>query len=107
MEGQYTKAEKTEYTAGGWLVDYRFRGRYADDLTVITPAGPCAPTPRYFIVGGGYITYRYCTNTSRAQALCESQGSHPGLPVPNSPYGLCGHKATLNVTNTFVLFCVR
>ena len=32
----------------------------------------------------------------RAQELCESQGGHPGLPVPNSPYSLCGHKATLN-----------
>ena len=32
----------------------------------------------------------------RAQELCESRGDHPGLPVPNSPYGLCGRKATLN-----------
>ena len=32
----------------------------------------------------------FCAN--RARELCES----PGLPVPNSPYGLCGHKATLN-----------
>ena len=31
----------------------------------------------------------------RAQELCESRGGHPGLPVPNSPYGLCGRKATL------------
>ena len=29
----------------------------------------------------------------RAQELCESQGGCPGLPVPNSPYGLCGRKA--------------
>ena len=29
-----------------------------------------------------------------AQELCESRGGHPGLPVPNSPYGLCGRKAT-------------
>ena len=28
--------------------------------------------------------------------LCESRGGRPGLPVPNSPYGLCGRKATLN-----------
>ena len=28
-----------------------------------------------------------------AQELCESWGGRPGLPVPNSPYGLCGHKA--------------
>ena len=26
--------------------------------------------------------------------LCESRG---GRPVPNSPYGLCGRKATLNL----------
>ena len=31
----------------------------------------------------------------RAQELCESRGGRPGLPVPNSPYGLCGRKATL------------
>ena len=35
----------------------------------------------------------------RAQELCEIRGGRPGLgfPVPNSPYGLCGHKATLNL----------
>ena len=27
-----------------------------------------------------------------APELC----GHPGLPVPNRPYGLCGRKATLN-----------
>ena len=32
----------------------------------------------------------------RAQGLCESRGGCPGLPVCNSPYGLCGRKATLN-----------
>ena len=26
----------------------------------------------------------------------ESRGGRPGRPVPNSPYGLCGRKATLN-----------
>ena len=31
----------------------------------------------------------------RAQELCESRSCQ--LPVPNSPYGLCGHKATLNL----------
>ena len=30
---------------------------------------------------------------SRAQDLCESRGVRTGLPVPNSPYGLCGRKA--------------
>ena len=37
---------------------------------------------------------KHCT---RAQELCESRGGRPGLPVPNSPYGLCGHKATVNL----------
>ena len=32
----------------------------------------------------------------RAQEGCESRGGRPGLPVPNSPYGLCGRKATVN-----------
>ena len=34
---------------------------------------------------------------SRAQELCESRGGRPGLPVSNSPYGLCGREATLNL----------
>ena len=29
--------------------------------------------------------------------VCESRGGRPGLSVPNSPYGLCGRKATLNL----------
>ena len=29
-------------------------------------------------------------------AVCESRGGRPGLPVSNSPYGLCGRTATLN-----------
>ena len=33
----------------------------------------------------------------RAQELCESGGGRPGLPVPNSPYALCGRLATLNL----------
>ena len=31
----------------------------------------------------------------KAQELCESGGGRPGLHVPNSPYGLCRQKATL------------
>ena len=34
----------------------------------------------------------------RAQELCQSRGGHPGLPVPNSLYGLCGRYATLNMS---------
>ena len=33
----------------------------------------------------------------RAQEVCESGGGRSGLPGPNSPYGLCGRKATLNL----------
>ena len=32
----------------------------------------------------------------RAQELCESRDGRPGLSVPDSPYGLCGRKATLS-----------
>ena len=40
-------------------------------------------------------TRKLCAPTeSRAQELCGSRGGRSGLPVPNSPYGLCGRKAT-------------
>ena len=29
---------------------------------------------------------------SSAYPLCERRGGRPGLPVPNSPHGLCGRK---------------
>ena len=32
----------------------------------------------------------------RAPELCESRGGRPGLPLPDIPYGLCGHKSSLN-----------
>ena len=32
---------------------------------------------------------------NRAKELFESRGDRAGLPVPNSPYGLCGRKVTL------------
>ena len=31
----------------------------------------------------------------RVQEACLSRDGRPGLPDPNSPYGLCGRKATL------------
>ena len=37
------------------------------------------------------------TYLGRAQELCESRGGRPELPVRNSPDGLCGRKATLNL----------
>ena len=33
----------------------------------------------------------------RTEVLCESRGGRHGIPVPSSPYGLCGRKATLNL----------
>ena len=33
-----------------------------------------------------------------AQELCESRGGRPGHPVPDSPCGHCGRKASLNET---------
>ena len=42
-------------------------------------------------------------------AVCESRGGRPGLPVPNSPYGLCGRKATLkkNTVASDLRRCVK
>ena len=36
------------------------------------------------------------TKGLRAKELCESRGGCPGLPIPNSPYDLCGRKAMPN-----------
>ena len=37
------------------------------------------------------------TDIQSSGAVCgESQGGRPGLPIPNSPYGLCGCKAKKN-----------
>ena len=45
----------------------------------------------------------------RAQGLCESRGGRNGLPVPNSPYGLCGRNATLNLNHcgSELMNCVK
>ena len=39
----------------------------------------------------------------RVQELCES----PGLPVPNSPYGLCGRQATCNLNTQWTVTAQR
>ena len=39
------------------------------------------------------------SSSIRVQELCESRGGRAGLPVPDSPYGLCGRIATLNTTS--------
>ena len=41
-----------------------------------------------------HLGYRSDGLTIRTQELCESRGGRPGLPVPNSPYGLCGRSPT-------------
>ena len=52
-----------------------------------------------FIAESVYLIYIYIYPSThccdRAQELCESRGGRPGLPVPNSPFGFCGRKATL------------
>ena len=48
-----------------------------------------------------------CMLLRGAKELCESRGGHPGLPVHNSPYGLCGHKATLKLSLSELRSCVK
>ena len=45
----------------------------------------------------------------RAQEQCESRGGRPGLSVPNSPYSLCGRKATVkkNCVSSELRSCVK
>ena len=40
-----------------------------------------------------YLLHFYSTVQ---EPLCDCRGGRPGLPILNSPYGLCGRKATLN-----------
>ena len=51
---------------------------------------------------GAITALRAYGSCFRAQEVCESGGGRPGLPVPNSPYGLCGRKTTLNLDVLFV-----
>ena len=44
---------------------------------------------------------------ARVQELCERRGGRPRLPVPNSPYGPCGHKTTLNEEFAEFRSCVK
>ena len=44
----------------------------------------------------GYKGARWMGCDIRVQKLWERRGSRRGLPVPNSLYGLCGRKATMN-----------
>ena len=49
--------------------------------------------------GGRHRPQEVCESRGgrhRPQEVCESRGGRPGLPAPNSPYGLCGRKATFD-----------
>ena len=50
----------------------------------------------------GKVHYHYSRKHFEAFVLMlrncvKSRGGRPGSPVPNSPYGLCGRKAALNL----------
>ena len=47
------------------------------------------------------------TAAATRSCTCESRGSRPGLPVPNSPYGLCGRNATFNRKIAELRSCVK
>ena len=56
--------------------------------------------------GVGYNTtsiWGMCGLVIRAQEMCERLSGRPGLPVPNSPYGLCGRKATQLLHNYYTV----
>ena len=56
-------------------------------------------SPSRIILMVSVVVKQYLKNVCfRAQELCESRGVCHGVPVPNSPYGLCGRKVTLNRT---------
>ena len=54
-----------------------------------------------------FIIQRTYAHDFRAQEVCESRGGRPGFPVANSPYVLCGRKATLNCSSSELRCCVR
>ena len=54
------------------------------------------------VLGSPSLCGREETLKNRPQETRESGGGHPGLPVPNRPYGLCGRKATLNCFGHFI-----
>ena len=74
-------------------------GRTAQDGHLDSHTAPelCGTAPELLKV----LKYCLC-----GRKLCESRGSRPGLPVPNSPYGLCGRKATL-LLNSELRSCVN
>ena len=57
--------------------------------------------PSFLFVCFVFGEYVFLVLSIRTQVLCESWGWRPGLPVPNSLYGLSGRKATLNSNSSF------
>ena len=60
-------------------------------LRFVQDVCPAKPAPH------GYKRNTILLFGGRAQDVSENHGGHPGLPVPNSMYSLCGHKAPLNL----------
>ena len=67
---------------------------------------PCRPDPRVWVATGetGPASTHTYTNNDRSSELrscvkVSRGGGRPGLivPCPNSPHGLCGRRATLNL----------
>ena len=50
-----------------------------------------------FIQLHAYLLYYLTLQVQSSGVVCESLSGRPGLPVPNSPYCLCGRKATVNL----------
>ena len=64
-----------------------FRSCVKVEVAVLTPR------PLWFSVD----VKQHWNTAVRTREPCESRGGRPELPVLNSPYGLCGRKATLNM----------
>ena len=94
----------------------------ADELFILPPPSPTPPPSPAPLPPGPHqapfvspslisrmvsVDVMYRVSDNRAQELCESRGGRPGLPVPNSHYGLCGRKATLNCSISEVRSCVK
>ena len=65
---------------------------------------------RFTVTGSIVEADRKITSDFRAQELCESRGGCPELPLPNSPCGRYGRKATLNLNlnlRTELRSCVK
>ena len=75
-----------------------------EDMSVLLGGLKCTPYQLWFLSLIIYVSTTcediinpYDDQRCRAQELCENRGGRPELPVPNSPYDLCGRKANLNL----------